>query len=514
MISLINGCILHGVETRRVGVEVSVSRGLGYHLTGLAGNSIREALSRIAIAVAHSGYRMPRTKLVINLTPADIRKTGTALDLPIALGILAATDQLTLPENISDFQIAGELGLDGSIYPVRGALCMAACAAGLAFTSIIIPKANGPEAAPVKNIRIYTAGHLKEVVYCLAHNSPVKLTVARPAPATTANDNVPDFKDIKGQPAMKRAMEIIAAGGHHALLIGHPGTAKTMCAKRLPSILPPMTPDESLDTTRIYSVLSASNGHMVLISQRPFRSPHHSCSEVALAGGGLDCHPGEISKAHNGILFLDELPEFKRSAIEILRQPLEDQKIHIARAGKSLTYPASFILVASMNPCPCGFFGHPSGRCRCSNKAINAYRHKISGPLLDRIDLQIVSDPAPPPWTNSTPSKEESSAEIRQRVLHARKLQDERFAFLSENLCNARLPEQYLHRYCLLDRYAYRHLASAIERFQWSARVSDKLLRVARTIADLADNKNIELEHIAEAVHMRAAGLWPWAQKK
>ncbi len=472
-------------------------------ITGLPDDAIKESLNRLSIAITSNGYHMPRTKLVINLAPADVRKTGTAFDLPIALGILMASEQFSDLGKLNDYIIVGELGLDGSVYPVRGALCMAYHAQKEGCKGIVLPIANAKEAALVKGIEVYGVRHVNEVIDFI--QSDCALDPIKPeATITSTHPSRLDFKDVRGQQNVKRAMEIAAAGGHNALLIGPPGIGKTMLAKRLPSILPPMTISEALETTRIYSVVNHAEPLTGLITERPFRNPHHTTSDVALAGGGSIPMPGEISLAHNGVLFLDELPEFKRTVIEVLRQPLEERKVFIARAKMALEFPASFMLLAAMNPCLCGYFGHPLRSCTCSGRAIYWYRRKISGPLLERIDLHIEAESVPLHELMEINTPSEASSVIRERVIKARKIQSLRYKDKENVYCNAQMPDQDIDSYCKTDETAKKYLLKNMHLLQLSARSYSRILKVARTIADLAGSNLIELNHVAEAIHFRS----------
>ena len=504
MLAKLFGSAIYGVDAFRITVEVSVSNGLGYHITGLPDDAIKESLSRIEIAIKSNGYHMPRTKVVINLAPADIRKSGTAFDLPIALGVLLASDQITDIGKLNDYLLIGEMGLDGTLFPVRGALCMAYQARKDGFKGIVLPVVNAAEAALVGELEVFGISHICEAIAFINTDCAFEPVSGKHVIMSTPLDSSLDFKDVRGQPAVKRALEIAAAGGHNALLIGPPGgNGKTMLAKRLPSILPPMTLRESLETSRIYSVLRRDKAMTGLIQERPFRHPHHTASDVSLAGGGNYPTPGEISLAHNGVLFLDELPEFKRSAIEILRQPLEDRKVVIARAKYSTEFPANFILLAAMNPCLCGYFGHPVRHCTCSRRAVLWYRRRISGPLLERIDLQIDVDPVP--WRDWTERKEqnECSMVIAQRVHAARTFQGIRFQGSSTISCNAQIADKNIDDYCSIDPIARKYLFNAKNKWQLSGRSVNRTFKIGRTIADLAGTEKIELEHIAEALHFR-----------
>jgi magnesium chelatase family protein len=501
MLAKLYGVALYGVDAFRVTVEVSVTNGVGYTITGLPDDGIKESLSRIAIAIQSNGYYMPRTKLVINLAPSDVRKSGAAFDLPIALGILLASEQIIDLGKLQDYILAGEVGLDGKIFPVRGALCMAYQALNENFNGIILPAQNAAEACLVKGIKVFSVNHLREVIDFIS--SDCAKPFLNPGPKQKSIFTGPDFKDVKGQQHVKRALEIAAAGGHNALLIGPPGIGKTMLAKRLPSILPPMTTEEALETTKIYSVINNPEPLYGLITERPFRNPHHTSSDIALTGGGSFCVPGEISKAHNGVLFLDELPEFKRTAIEVLRQPLEERKVLIARAQMALSYPASFMLLASMNPCPCGYMNHSFRACTCSKKAIHWYRRKISGPLLERIDLHIEVDPVPLHELMEQPAGE-TSALIRKRVIATRNVQSERFKNLDNIHCNSQMPDKDIETFCSMDTKTKNFLFSKMDTLQLSARSYTRILKVARTIADMACSSAIELGHIAEAIHFRS----------
>ena len=510
MLVKVYAAALQGIDATIVTIEVNSSRGIKFFLVGLPDSAVKESHERIISALQVNGYRFPSRQIVVNMAPADIRKEGSAYDLPLAIGILASAGEVA-DEKLSKYLIMGELSLDGSLQPIKGALPIAISARAQGYEGFILPKQNAREAAVVNNLHVYGVENIKEVIEFFNGERELELTIVNTREEFFQHQsNFPyDFADVKGQESVKRALEIAAAGGHNAIMIGAPGSGKSMMAKRLPSILPPLSLSESLETTKIHSVAGKLSKNDSLIATRPFRSPHHTISQVAMVGGGSNPQPGEISLAHNGLLFLDELPEFNRSVLEVLRQPLEDRHISISRAKYSLDYPASFMLVASMNPCPCGYYNHPTKACVCNPGQVHRYLNRISGPLLDRIDIQIEIVPVPFEKM-AEQSQAESSETIRNRVIKARKIQEERFANHPGVYCNAQMESKLLHQYATPDEKGLNLLRTAMTRLNLSARAYDRILKVARTIADLEGSKEIQSHHIGEAISYRKLDRESW----
>ena len=511
MLVKVFGAAVQGINATLITIEVNVTKGIKFFLVGLPDASVKEAHERIKSAIQVNGFKFPRQQIVINMSPADLRKEGSDYDLPLAIGVMTASE-LIKSDKLSDYLMMGELSLDGNILPIKGALPIAIMAKENGFKGFILPTENAKEAAVVEGLDVYGVENIRQVINFMNDEIELEKTVVDIEQEFLNNQSnfEFDFSDVKGQENVKRALEVAAAGGHNIIMIGPPGAGKSMMAKRMPSILPPFTMEEALETTKIHSVAGKLETRASLMSRRPFRSPHHSISDVALVGGGSYPKPGEISLAHNGVLFLDELPEFSRSVLEVMRQPLEDRKITISRAKFSVEYPASFMLVSAMNPCPCGYYNHPDKDCVCPAGAVQKYLNKISGPLLDRIDIHIEITPVPfEKISDRTPA--EHSNEISKRVVKARQIQAERFKNVSGVYCNAQMTSKMLHKYAAPDAAGLQLLKTAMDRLNLSARAYDRILKVSRTIADLDASPDVLPRHLAEAINYRNLDRETWA---